>query len=264
MDNQSISNTSSALFQNTDDVFVEPQSDSNTYIIYGIILLFVVVLVAHYAGFNIFGYLGKGTDSVGNIVFPIWEKILSWWASLLEIIGGGSVAESKEIGKVTAETVKKGASIVEKELDGDESEEDSENTEDSENDEVDANISESSMSGGKKSKNGETPITKASDVEEDEYDKQIDKQIENSELNKQIKKAYHPTESDREKIDDIKPNDVFSGTPRARPGNNKSGWCYIGTYSGYRSCSRVGEADKCMSGDIFPTHDVCVNPNLRA
>ncbi len=44
----------------------------------------------------------------------------------------------------------------------------------------------------------------------------------------------------------------------------KAGWCYIGSEQGYRSCSQVGEADTCMSGNIFPTQDICVNPSLRA
>jgi len=45
---------------------------------------------------------------------------------------------------------------------------------------------------------------------------------------------------------------------------SKSGWCYIGSEQGYRSCSQVGETDTCMSGNIFPTQDICVNPSLRA
>ena len=44
---------------------------------------------------------------------------------------------------------------------------------------------------------------------------------------------------------------------------NKEGWCYIGEEKGYRSCVQVGVNDKCMSGDIFPTMDICINPNLR-
>jgi len=44
---------------------------------------------------------------------------------------------------------------------------------------------------------------------------------------------------------------------------SKTGWCYIGEERGYRSCVQVGENDKCMSGDIFPTKDICVNPSLR-
>jgi hypothetical protein len=44
---------------------------------------------------------------------------------------------------------------------------------------------------------------------------------------------------------------------------SKSGWCYIGEDRGFRSCAEVGEGEKCMSGDIFPTNEICVNPNLR-
>jgi hypothetical protein len=43
----------------------------------------------------------------------------------------------------------------------------------------------------------------------------------------------------------------------------KSGWCFIGEDKGFRSCSQVGEKDTCMSGDIFPTQEICMNPNLR-
>lgn len=44
----------------------------------------------------------------------------------------------------------------------------------------------------------------------------------------------------------------------------KAGWCLIGEEKGTRNCIEVGENDQCMSGDIFPTHAVCVNPRLRA
>ena len=43
----------------------------------------------------------------------------------------------------------------------------------------------------------------------------------------------------------------------------KSGYCYIGKDRNIRSCIKVNQADTCMSGDIFPTKDLCVNPNLR-
>jgi trehalose/maltose hydrolase-like predicted phosphorylase len=45
---------------------------------------------------------------------------------------------------------------------------------------------------------------------------------------------------------------------------SKAGFCYIGEDRGFRSCINVGEGDVCMSGDIFPTEAVCINPNLRA
>ncbi len=43
----------------------------------------------------------------------------------------------------------------------------------------------------------------------------------------------------------------------------KKGWCYIGTDRTFRSCIKVNESDKCMSGKIFPTKDICINPSLR-
>jgi len=44
---------------------------------------------------------------------------------------------------------------------------------------------------------------------------------------------------------------------------SKAGFCYIGEDRGFRSCIEVGEGDVCMSGDIFPTRAICINPNLR-
>lgn len=45
---------------------------------------------------------------------------------------------------------------------------------------------------------------------------------------------------------------------------SKTGFCYIGEDRGVRSCIDVGEGDVCMSGDIFPSQAICINPNLRA
>ena len=56
------------------------------------------------------------------------------------------------------------------------------------------------------------------------------------------------------------PDEAGSRTQR---GTHKSGYCYIGEDRGFRSCIRVNEGDECMSGDIFPTRDLCINPSLR-
>jgi hypothetical protein len=45
--------------------------------------------------------------------------------------------------------------------------------------------------------------------------------------------------------------------------SGKGGWCYVGDDRGYRSCAEVGADDVCMSGQIFPSHEICMNPNLR-
>jgi hypothetical protein len=50
---------------------------------------------------------------------------------------------------------------------------------------------------------------------------------------------------------------------QANKPTSKAGYCYIGEDRGFRSCIEVGEGDVCMSGDIFPTQAICINPNLR-
>jgi hypothetical protein len=79
---------------------------------------------------------------------------------------------------------------------------------------------------------------------------------ENDELQKAIDKK---TESN--KINDVLPqsnnNSIIKPT-------NKKGYCYVGTDRTYRSCVKVEDSDKCMSGQIFPTKDLCINPNIRS
>jgi len=45
--------------------------------------------------------------------------------------------------------------------------------------------------------------------------------------------------------------------------SGKAGYCYIGEDRGFRSCINVEAGDKCMSGEVFNRHDICVNPSLR-
>ena len=45
--------------------------------------------------------------------------------------------------------------------------------------------------------------------------------------------------------------------------NAPVGYCYIGNQNNQRLCAEVSESQQCMSGDIFPTMNMCINPNLR-
>lgn len=58
------------------------------------------------------------------------------------------------------------------------------------------------------------------------------------------------------------PDDALSNT-QARQTASQSGYCYIGEQGGVRSCIKVSAHDECMSGDIFPTAAICINPSLR-
>jgi hypothetical protein len=65
-----------------------------------------------------------------------------------------------------------------------------------------------------------------------------------------------------QKLDGVSADDATSAIQMNKSAG-KSGYCYIGEERGFRSCVKVGENDACMSGDIFPSLDICVNPTLR-
>jgi hypothetical protein len=83
--------------------------------------------------------------------------------------------------------------------------------------------------------------------------------MSNNALNKSLNTATASTNSNNN-------NDYQAdeSTSTIQSGGNKSGWCYIGEDRGFRSCVEVGQQDTCLSGDIFPSKDICVNPNLRS
>lgn len=56
-------------------------------------------------------------------------------------------------------------------------------------------------------------------------------------------------------------DDSTSVTQKHQSG--KGGYCYIGEDRGFRSCVRVEASDKCMSGQVYSRHDICIDPTLR-
>ena len=81
--------------------------------------------------------------------------------------------------------------------------------------------------------------------------------MSNNSLNKALNTSQSSQNPNNEYQADEASSSIQSGPP-------KSGWCYIGEDRGFRTCAEVGPNDKCISGDIFPSQDLCVNPNLRA
>ena len=45
--------------------------------------------------------------------------------------------------------------------------------------------------------------------------------------------------------------------------SKKGGWCFVGEDAGTRGCVSVDEHDKCMSGQIFPSRESCINPSIE-
>lgn len=73
-----------------------------------------------------------------------------------------------------------------------------------------------------------------------------------------LNKALNSSKNQQQPSEDYQANEASSSI------SGKSGWCYIGEERGFRTCAEVGVNDTCMSGDIFPSQEICMNPKLRA
>jgi hypothetical protein len=88
----------------------------------------------------------------------------------------------------------------------------------------------------------------------------------------------NPTNKASDNTSDEQENEQSSAPPSASPTNpsgptesielnnsksGKAGYCFIGSENGNRSCVSITAKDVCISGDIFPTQDICINPTLR-
>ena len=83
-----------------------------------------------------------------------------------------------------------------------------------------------------------------------------------SQVEKMQESTLSKSLNDANQSANVQADDSYSSIQMSKS-SGKSGWCYIGEEKGVRSCVSVGVNDMCMSGDIFPTSEVCVNPNLR-
>jgi len=75
-----------------------------------------------------------------------------------------------------------------------------------------------------------------------------------------LNRALNTAQLQEPQQQDYQANEATSSVHSA----GKAGWCYVGNDRGFRTCAEVGVNDTCMSGDIFPSHEICMNPNLRA
>lgn len=83
---------------------------------------------------------------------------------------------------------------------------------------------------------------------------------QNVSANNSLNKALNSSQPPSQDTNDYEAHEASSSVHSA----GKAGWCFIGEDRGFRSCAQVGVNDQCMSGDIFPSQELCINPNLRA
>lgn len=90
----------------------------------------------------------------------------------------------------------------------------------------------------------------------DDLDKKVDKLINKNTCSSGSSGSSGPGISTlNNKLNNISPYKEANVT--------SDGFCYIGYDNGQRECVDVYAGDVCMSGEIFPSLDICINPKLR-
>lgn len=59
------------------------------------------------------------------------------------------------------------------------------------------------------------------------------------------------------------PNSTTSAI-QTSPSAAKQNWCLIGDFQGKRGCVSVEDQNKCLSGQVFPSQQLCLNPTMTS
>lgn len=214
----------------------------------------IVILALAFLGINVFSILGKGTQEIMKPIEGLLRPLLDIFKKILKLLGFSTLETVKQTANVSAIGVNTLASSV------------AATTEMTANsieqkaaaDPIGATpIGNTSTTGSKQSVQGQTQQT-GSQID---YGNNQIADVRANTLQIALNDAEaHMNENNQQNTQDgIEPDDSYS----AIQSGGKAGWCYIGEERGIRSCMKVGINDQCMSDDIFPTNDICVNPKLR-
>ena len=217
----------SSLLSSTNSSGQTESSFWNSSLLLGVVGL---VLFIFFVG-NIYMYA-----TTGEALF--WEELLSGVSTVTGAIKtffdnlmNSSQVGGKGVVEVSGETVKSAASIPADIVKGSQDKKSSDTTKDTE--EVDSD-SENESSKEKAQNN-------------------LEKKIDKSAVTSTSQQEQRPQDID---YSGPEPNETQSKST----GASSIGFCYIGEYNGTRSCASVKESSNCMSGDIFDTKELCVNP----
>ena len=190
----------------------------------------LIILVIAFLGFNLFTHLGETTDKTTGVLGPIFTNISTFVGDFIKQIINVTSLGTKAGLDVGAGAINSGVDLLQGNIE-------EKNDQDTRN-QIDNNAEPQQPPPpppGTPSSPSPAPL--------DSLDKALS----------------HALDSNNTAPE---PDDAGSRT-QSSSSNSKSGYCYIGEDRGFRSCVKVTEADICMSGDIFPSNEICVNPSLR-
>jgi hypothetical protein len=189
-----------------------------------LIIIFILALL----GFNIFYYLALGTQDITNFFKPIFDKILVIFGLTAKTVVDVTAEGSRAIVNETANVFDKTTTAIQ--------------------DTVDKPFEK---------QGNPAPSTASTTISNDKFQQQPVDVMQANTLNKALNTSAASTNNNNDYESDESSSTIQRGT------SSKSGWCYIGEDRGFRTCAQVGVNDTCMSGDIFPSQEICINPKLR-
>lgn len=192
----------------------------------------IIILLLALIGINIFFYLAKGTEFVASLFNDVFGPIL-------KLFGYTTLETTKQTIETSATGTKAGVDIVSDTTVGAINK-----TQEAINKIPQGKLASSSQQG--------TPLQKETTLQQGgtvQTSLQEEDSLEKALQNASSSVNQGPTPDDSRSIIQT---------------TGKAGWCYIGDDQNVRTCAEVGINDMCMSGDIFPTQEICMNPNLRA
>lgn len=190
----------------------------------------LIILILALLGFNIFIYLAAGTDNISSL----FTKILGILGLTTKKIVDVSLEGSKQIVSGTANIYDQAATTVQNKIDT-----------------AASSAVSSSTAKTTLSNDNYTSTTPSTNNIND---------AQATSLNKALNSAQA---ANNNSSNDYEADDINSSIQTGGSSSSKAGWCFIGEDRGIRTCAQVGESDTCMSGDIFPSNEICINPKLR-
>lgn len=197
----------------------------------------IVIIILAMLGINIFGYAAVVTEAFANIFGPVIQSI----GGIFGYYTGETIKQTVE---TSAEGTKFGADIAKDVIVNsvDLVAEQAKNSQDAIKD-IDAELIEKKQ----------TIVDVKNDI------KKEPPYIDRTDLLDSFEKV-------KENV--AKNNDAYiaddAGSSIQNGGiSGNQGWCYVGEDRGFRSCVEVGSSHECMSGNVFPSKELCINPSLR-
>ena len=216
---------------------------------------FVIIILLALYGFNIFKYLAQGTDIITALISPFTYVIAlltgTTVKTIIQNISQGGQTLITELSNFFGALINFFSQFFSGSLKV------AEKSSVSAIDQLQSNIVKDKTNSAE-SKKSKQVVEEAVEAEEAE-----DTNAKESTLLKNERKlAQRSREVSSEVKDSINKKEKTDPAP-LQTSTQEHGYCYIGKNNNVRNCAKVSSKNKCMSGDIFPTMDLCINPNLR-